>query len=611
MQTRVFLAAASLALCLSGCRKSASDTSTQDGLFHSANLAPYELVLTYDDGPDTHTLDIARFLASRRISATFFVNGCRIAGPTPGLPVTNCTGPRVSEDVLPQLVALGHRLGNHSQDHQSMPSEDPALLTSQLFATQDILDRYINDGIYLFRPPYVSWSAGNAQTLKTHRVLRRLLGPIGFDIDGGDWTCWRDHRSVEDCGRTYLAAIADRPQHNGIVLLHDRPEFAPGSPRPLQLTRWLVHALEDQGYRFVDIATVPHFPQPTFFLVTKWSSGEDFSDAQGFANDPSRYLSVHFGDVNGDGLADVCGRFPEGIRCALSTGTEFTAAWTWLDTEFGDDRGWSAPELGGTVQLADVNGDGRADVCGRSRAGIVCALARADGAGFDPARLWSSGSDFGDADGFNSLDRASTIQFADVNGDGKADVCARAPQGIVCALSDGERFGQKTMWLDEEFGDATGWAQSRYSTSVRLGDIDGDGRADVCGRGNGGVVCALANQAGTAFEAPSFWSQGRDFADDTGWSDTGDGHRAFRLVDLNGVSRADVCARGPTGIVCAESTGASFARAGLRLRGDFTDDQGWNKADMGSTVQLADVDGDRKVDVCGRSRDGIVCALSP
>src|SRR5512136_2839353 len=55
-------------------------------LYHSSGLRAKTLSLTYDDGPDRHTLDIARYLASKRIRATFFVNGCRFKGPTPGLP---------------------------------------------------------------------------------------------------------------------------------------------------------------------------------------------------------------------------------------------------------------------------------------------------------------------------------------------------------------------------------------------------------------------------------------------------------------------------------------------------------------------------------------------
>jgi peptidoglycan/xylan/chitin deacetylase (PgdA/CDA1 family) len=35
-------------------------------------------VLTYDDGPDEHTLELAHFLADNGVHATFYINGRRI-----------------------------------------------------------------------------------------------------------------------------------------------------------------------------------------------------------------------------------------------------------------------------------------------------------------------------------------------------------------------------------------------------------------------------------------------------------------------------------------------------------------------------------------------------
>ncbi len=618
---RMLLAAPLVAACtapLQGPSTDPPEVTARDGaasltqaLYHSEGLRPKTLSLTYDDGPDRHTLDIARYLASKHIRATFFVNGCRIKGPTPGLPVTNCTGPIYPESWLAELVRLGHRIGNHSQDHLAMSAEDGALLLSQLQATQDLLDRYIGDGIYLFRPPYSSWSPADVAAVESSRSLRRLVGPIGWDIDGGDWACWRDGMSVAGCGRRYLKAIERRPDQNGIVLLHDRPQDAPGSTRPLQLTRWLVHHLEQEGFRFVGLEAIPDFPMALFYGTARWSAPGDFSDSAGFAGDESLYGSVRIGDVNGDRRADVCARTPGGIVCALSTGAGFLPATPWMTAEFTDALGWRAHDKGTTIQLADVNGDGKADVCGRSAQGIVCATARADGTGFEDPRLWSSGIDFSDADGFGGHEsRWGTIRFADVNGDGKADVCARTPAGIVCALSTGTSFEPYRLWLSEEFGDAQGWSDPAYATTIQLGDVDGDGRADVCGRSADGIVCATVNAEGSAFEGPSFWSTGDDFSDADGWGQPVQ-YRSLRLADVNGDGKADVCGRSPRGLVCALSTGEGFKRKRVRERGHFSDGRGWAYEPYGTTVQFGDLDGDGKADVCARESGGMLCALAP
>ena len=44
-----------------------------------------------------------------------------------------------------------------------------------------------------------------------------------------------------------------------------------------------------------------------------------------------------------------------------------------------------------------------------------------------------------------------------------------------------------------------GWAQSKYYETIQYPDLDGDGKADVCGRFLDGIHCTLAkNGFGTA-----------------------------------------------------------------------------------------------------------------
>jgi hypothetical protein len=85
-------------------------------------------------------------------------------------------------------------------------------------------------------------------------------------------------------------------------------------------------------------------------------------------------------------------------------------------------------------ELADVNGDGRADVVGFGEAGVYVALANASG-GFDPAQLKLQA--FGASPGAGSWtsDDRYHRELADVNGDGRADIVGFGEAGVYVSYS--------------------------------------------------------------------------------------------------------------------------------------------------------------------------------
>src|SRR5690606_37573985 len=78
------------------------------------------------------------------------------------------------------------------------------------------------------------------------------------------------------------------------------------------------------------------------------------------------------------------------------------------------------------------------------------------------------------------------LAHTDVDGDGRSDACACAADHIECHLASGHGFERELpgpSFAPEGFDDP-----SRFST-LRMGDIDGDGRADACLRLHDGVRC--------------------------------------------------------------------------------------------------------------------------
>jgi VCBS repeat protein len=99
----------------------------------------------------------------------------------------------------------------------------------------------------------------------------------------------------------------------------------------------------------------------------------------------------------------------------------------------------------------------------------------------------------GEAGGWSS-DDVFPRTLADVNGDGTADVVGFGAWGVNVALATGGgHFAQPTLTLNAfgADGSAGGWTSNNVSPRMAA-DANGDGLADIAGFNNLGVNIALA-----------------------------------------------------------------------------------------------------------------------
>ena len=351
-------------------------------------------------------------------------------------------------------------------------------------------------------------------------------------------------------------------------------------------------------YVYCTTSTGTDFPP-----VTGWE--DSYRDGLGWNAHNSYWQTIQFPDINGDGMDDICGRNSLGIMCGISTGSSFLQPTNW-STFFSNANGWiSHPSYYETIQFPDLNNDGRADICGRTSDGIYCGISA--GELFLNVSLW--GDEFSDANGWKShASYWSTIQFPDINGDDRQDVCGRGVNGIICGKSNGTSFTTQS-YLTSEYGDDTGWKNdAAYWATIQFPDINGDGLDDVCGRASGGIFCGIANGNinGYAFEDSIYWDN--NFSDANGWQTDRAYYATIRFPDLNGDDTADVCGRGVDGINCAISDGSQFGEATV-WQPQFGDSYYWHlSSSYWSTIRFPDVNGDGWADVCGRQSSGITCA---
>jgi C1A family cysteine protease len=288
-------------------------------------------------------------------------------------------------------------------------------------------------------------------------------------------------------------------------------------------------------------------------------------------------------DVNGDGKKDIVGFGYDGVYVSPSHGNNFGSATIW-HTDFCVDKGWDA----NTVKcVADVNGDGKADIVGFGYNEVYVALS--NGNGFGPNQMWHT--DFCYNDGWN----ANTVRtVADVNGDGKADIVAFGFDGVYVALSNGTSFGPKQKW-STDFCYNNGWDGNTVRT---MADVNGDGKADIIGFGYNDVYVSLSN--GSGFNVWQVWNS--DYCYNDGWN----GNTVRTVADVNGDGKADIVGFGINEVYVSLSNGASFG-SNQMWHTDFCYNDGWN----GNTARrIADVTGDGKADIVGFGINEVVVAPS-
>lgn len=320
-------------------------------------------------------------------------------------------------------------------------------------------------------------------------------------------------------------------------------------------------------------------------------AGPALSNDSGWG-DPSNWSTLRMGDLDGDGRADLCARANAGIRCWRSQGDAFDEV-AIEGPALADDVGWALPAYHGTLRMADVDGDGRDDLCVRSASDFRCYPST--GAGFGAP--WTL-PDFADALGWDDPSRYGTIRMADVDGDARVDLCARAAEGMRCWPSTGAGFG--SPFEGPEWSDASGWSRPEYWSTIRLVDLDGDGRADLCARAAAGVRCHLSEGSGfsDAIVGPAW-------ADASGWGDY-DNYSTIRFADLDADGDADLCARANSGVLCHRWVGDGFEPEAI-VGPELSDDSGWSNVRYYSTIRFADVDGDGAADLCARAAAGLRC----
>jgi len=322
----------------------------------------------------------------------------------------------------------------------------------------------------------------------------------------------------------------------------------------------------------------------------------NFNPANGWTSQTA--TPRHLADVNGDGRADIVGFGDAGVLVSYSAAGGTYGQPGLVFADFGKASGWTDDNLFHRI-VADVNGDGRADIIGFGYAGTLISLARFDGS-FGPIQYGLE--DLGQDQGWTSQNGFARLA-GDVNGDGKADLIGFGYAGTLVALGHGDGTFEGVDTGLANFGVDQGWTnQDRFTRA--LADVNGDGKADLIGFGDAGTYVALSNGDGTFAQARLVLNE---FGTSQGW--TSDTSLKRIVADVNGDGIADIVGFGQSGVVVALGLGdGTFAHSRADVAA-FGLAQGWT-SDNSTPRELADINGDGYLDIVGIGSTGVVASLN-
>ncbi|MCP4417268.1 MAG: polysaccharide deacetylase family protein [Chloroflexi bacterium] len=192
--------------------------------------------LTFDDGPHPEfTPQLLEILARHQAQATFFVVG---------------QSAKQHPELLHQMAAAGHAIGNHTWDHPSLPLISRRERKTQIRACDELVASY---GHCLFRPPF-----GHLNLAARFDLFRLGYQVVTWNLKGIDWL---DHDSA-----WLVARLTQEIRPGSIILLHDAlyqfPEkrFANRTPT-LEAVDTLLQQLKGT-YRFVTVPELLKFGKP-------------------------------------------------------------------------------------------------------------------------------------------------------------------------------------------------------------------------------------------------------------------------------------------------------------------------------------------------------------
>jgi polysaccharide deacetylase family sporulation protein PdaB len=182
-----------------------------------------QIALTFDAAwGNEDTEDIMEILRKHDVKVTFFMTG----GWVDAYP-----------DDVKMILAEGHDLGNHSQNHKNMSQISNSEKKTEIMTVHDKVKELTGYEMFLFRPPYGDYDNDVVNTAKECGYYA-----IQWDVDSLDW---------KDYGVDSIIKTVTQHKHLGngsIILCHNGAKYTASA------LDTLISNLKSQGYEFVPLS---------------------------------------------------------------------------------------------------------------------------------------------------------------------------------------------------------------------------------------------------------------------------------------------------------------------------------------------------------------------
>lgn len=183
-------------------------------------------LLTYDDAPDKHALEIAESLVYLDARAIFFVNGMYLEDDE-------------GKETIKKIHDMGFEIGNHSQTHASLPDISQEEQYDEIVKTSDLVEEATGERPRFFRAPFGS-NTDYSTELAHEQGMELMNWTYGYD-----WNA--EYQDAEALTDIMLNTELLVPGSN--LLMHDREWTMEATPN-------IVKGLREKDYEIIDPALI-------------------------------------------------------------------------------------------------------------------------------------------------------------------------------------------------------------------------------------------------------------------------------------------------------------------------------------------------------------------